>query len=336
MKYILLGDIHTGIKNDSMIYHQVVIDLFTDIISYAKENGISNMIQVGDFFDNRKKISPHTIDLISEKISPLISENFENTYIVVGNHDTYYHDNMTPTTLSMFSPYNNIHIVDKPTILHNILMLPWLFDDCDMVDADILIGHFDMNGIPMVKGYDVLSKNHRYSVSDFSKYKKVYSGHYHIKGVYGNVTYIGTPYQMTFNDRDEVKGFYVLDTDTTEIEFIVFDKYPHHIVINDTDINDIDKELITGNNIKVLFTNDYGVEKNTLLSDKIRDMMPVSLKIIPMTISDTFTKEKIDNVSLKNSIDVLRDYIDRSELPDGVNRDMINTIIDEIYGEING
>jgi DNA repair exonuclease SbcCD nuclease subunit len=54
----------------------------------------------------------------------------------------------------------------------------------------------------------------------FKRFKAVYTGHYHHKSSKGNIHYMGSPYEMTWADCGDVKGFHVLDTDTLELEFV--------------------------------------------------------------------------------------------------------------------
>jgi len=72
-------------------------------------------------------------------------------------------------------------------------------------------------------GYEVLRgvQSHEGMSPDvFSRFEAVYSGHYHCKHSKGNIHYLGTPYQITFGDLYEPKGFHILDTETREIEYI--------------------------------------------------------------------------------------------------------------------
>lgn len=329
-KEILIGDTHLGVKDASHVYHKVAIDLFTEVAEYAKLNNIDTLIHTGDFFDNRKRISVITIGIASA-IGKIINEAFKKSYMVVGNHDTYYVDNMEPTSLDILEPFKNIHIIKKPTKIGNILLLPWLFNDSDMEDAEILIGHFDINGVKM-NSADTVSKGYRLNLSDFSKYKKVYSGHYHTPGKYGNVEYVGTPYQITFNDRDSERGFYVLDTDLCSVDFVPFHNYPVHRVITDkTDVQDTD---IKGNNIRLVFTDDYGIDENEEIISNIRGMMPNSLQIITFAMSETFTNESIDEVNdTMDGIELLIDFIQKSELPTGIKENVLVKLSESIYKE---
>ena len=55
--------------------------------------------------------------------------------------------------------------------------------------------------------------------SIFRKFKKVFSGHYHMKSNRDNVYYLGNPYQLYWNDYGCKRGFHVFDTDTLKTTF---------------------------------------------------------------------------------------------------------------------
>jgi DNA repair exonuclease SbcCD nuclease subunit len=94
--------------------------------------------------------------------------------------------------------------------------------------------------------------------SMFGKYEQVLSGHFHHKSARDNILYTGVPYQMTWADWNDPKGFHVLDTETRELEFI---RNPHEIYVkigyNDDDlyfdeVQNNDYSAFTGKYVKVI------------------------------------------------------------------------------------
>ena len=84
--------------------------------------------------------------------------------------------------------------------------------------------HSDLNGAKM----HLTSVGHRntnkISVEEFSNFRKVYSGHYHIVQRAKNFTFVGNIFQMDRSDYNNQKGIFVLDTKTGDEEF-----YPNMI-----------------------------------------------------------------------------------------------------------
>ena len=72
----------------------------------------------------------------------------------------------------------------------------------------------------------------------FKNFDRVFSGHYHTRSNDGRVFYVGNPYQMFWNDWNDVRGFNYFDTDTYELTHVenpytIFEK----VYYDDTDIS---------------------------------------------------------------------------------------------------
>ena len=83
--------------------------------------------------------------------------------------------------------------------------------------AQVALGHLEVAGFAMYKGYnaeDGIAKD------IFKGYEVVCSGHYHHKSSKDNIHYLGAPYEITWNDYDDPRGFHVFDTETRELKFI--------------------------------------------------------------------------------------------------------------------
>lgn len=328
MKRILIGDTHLGIKKGNDLYLQIFQNLINEICEYSKKNEIKEIIILGDFFDTRKSLSLNVIDIALDSMNTL-SDTFDNIYIIIGNHDTFLKSQLHPTSLSIFKKHNNVHIVDEPYELENILLLPWLFD-IDVLktsNKDICMGHFDINGIEMnVSGFTQLSC--KLNISDFKKFKKVFSGHYHISSKTNNIQYLGSPIQFTFNEINTKTGYYVFDNDTLKLKFIEFTEYPKHVIITDEFIPD---KSIQGNNIKLIFNKDYGVNDNTLIINNILNKNPNNLNIL-YNIGNGMNKEVIDDdIKMLSKIDILHEYHKKSELNENISNKLLSKITDKIY-----
>ena len=62
--------------------------------------------------------------------------------------------------------------------------------------------------------------DHGDSTTPYRKFEKVFSGHYHRKSTRGNISYLGNPYQIYWNDYRDRRGFHIFDTETLELEYI--------------------------------------------------------------------------------------------------------------------
>ena len=335
MKYVVFTDPHLGIKKGNDTYIKVFQDLIVDICSYSSKNGIHNLIILGDFFDTRKSLSLKVIDIALQAMDQL-TEIFDNIYLIVGNHDTFFKARLHPTSVSIFKKYSNVHIIDEPTTIDNILLLPWIFDTeiLKSTECNVCMGHFDVNGIEMnASGYTPLFC--KLNISDFSRFNKVLSGHYHVPSLTGNIKYLGAPYQTTFNEINTNLGYYTFDSDTLKTKFIEFTKYPKHVII----IDDYDclEENIKGNNIRLIFTKDHGIDGNTKIIHDIQSFNPNMIDIRYNNLSNTMTDEDIDiDISVLSKIDILHEYHKKADIPESIKLSVLRKITEKVYEETIG
>lgn len=242
-----LGDTHLGVRTNSVewfnIQSEYLVNLF---IKQVDESGFNEdtdiLIQYGDWFHNRESTNNRIWNGSLNVLEKLCNKFKRGVYIFLGNHDVYYKDNNEIHSLAGLSKiFPNLHIIVKPEIFtinskHNILILPWM-DDTEkltktVVDhigkVDYIMCHADIQNMKLNKYVKI---EHGLDLSVLKQFKKVYSGHIHIRQEYRNILYIGTPYEMDRGDRGNVKGFYVMDATKPELKekFISNDKSPKFV-----------------------------------------------------------------------------------------------------------
>lgn len=225
-KIFLVGDLHLGIKNNSLEWLQIqrefLLDFFLSKVDEDFDENRDILIFEGDIFHSRESINVRIHDE-ALTIFKKLSEKFKRgIYIIVGNHDVYYKDRNVVHSLKAISHISdNIHVYENPEILsingqHTFLMLPWndsvsKLNEVIVENSDIckyIICHADIKGLKFNKWTKV---EHGLDIETLAGYERVYAGHIHIRQELKNVLYTGTPYQMDRGDRDNTKGFYKLD-----------------------------------------------------------------------------------------------------------------------------
>ena len=106
-----------------------------------------------------------------------------------------------------------------------ICLVPWInsenYEDVeeflDICAADIVMCHGEISGAQVSPGH---FQGGGTSPTLFKRFEQVYSGHYHHNSSIDNFHYLGAPYEITWNDYDDPRGFHVFDTETRELEFI--------------------------------------------------------------------------------------------------------------------
>jgi hypothetical protein len=112
----------------------------------------------------------------------------------------------------------------------------------------IIMGHLEIAGFQTQKGR-IMEKGTDPKTLD--GFPLVLSGHYHHRNSLGAIHYLGTPYELTWADADDPKGFHVLDTDTLELTFIPNPEVMHcRLVYNGR--SNINFSAVQGKIVKVI------------------------------------------------------------------------------------
>ena len=235
MKVALITDTHFGCRNDSQVFNKYHKRFYDKIFfPYLKEHNIKTCIHLGDVVDRRKFINYRTLKDLRENFIKRLWEMGVDTHIIIGNHDTFYKNtNEVNSIAELFSTYDG---QIEPWMYPNpkeiefdglkILMMPWICDDnraecmtmIEQTDAQILMGHLEVKGFEMHTG----QFSYEGTPADvFQKFDMAMSGHFHHKSDNGNIYYLGNPYQITWSDYKDARGFHIFDTATRELEHII-------------------------------------------------------------------------------------------------------------------
>lgn len=347
-KVALITDLHLGYKENTvqskMMYE--TLDWFFDVI---KKQDITNIFILGDIFNHRQMIDFMTIkNTYDHLINPIVENNIK-AYILAGNHDCYYKNtNEVYSVELLFSHIKNLHLVKnnpETIIIENtsFQLIPWMssenYQECMLriqeSTSDYLLGHFEINGFTMVKG---IQCRNGISVDNLRQFKKVFSGHFHINDDKENICYIGTPYEKDWNDKGENKGFYILDLDTNEYQYIK-NENPFHITLeynNDFMIDDLEK--LKDKNVKLIVNN---IDKQSKFDKDIIELQkvnPYKLSIIENTQTILNEEKVMDSIQedvvefdLNDNIKLLTTYTDNIETD--LDKEILKDNLISIYNE---
>ena len=339
-KVIILGDTHFGARNSNQIVQHWQQKFFEECFwPYVKLNGIKRIIQLGDWFDNRKWINLGTIAFQEEGfVKPSIENNVE-VDAIIGNHDTYYRHTNTPNSPKlMLSQFDNIHVHETVTKLEidgvDFTLIPWMcrenHDEClDVIKAggDICVGHFDIQGFVMHPGAISVEG---LKTSDFKPWNTVWSGHYHTQSQNENIHYLGTPYQMSWSDHSTKHGFWVFDTTDRSMQFIENPfRYFHRFVWNDG-CEFADLESVNNSYVKVDVKSKTDFEAFENFIDKINLNSPYELKIIESY--EEFSEENVQElIQINSTEDLIKEYI--SDVATTASKDSVTQMMLNVYSE---
>jgi DNA repair exonuclease SbcCD nuclease subunit len=348
MKLCILGDTHFGARGDSLDFHKYFQKFYDEVFfPYLIENDIKVVFQMGDLFDRRKFINFNSLYLSRKYFFEKCERLGIQLHTLIGNHDVAYKNTLEVNSPSLLlNEYNNIEIYEEFDTVEfdgvSIDVVPWICDDNvdDIFNrmkeskAQICFGHFEIAGFEMDRGNVCESGIDKQSLS---KYDVVLTGHFHHKSTDGNITYVGTPYEMTWADWNDSKGFHIFDTETREMNFVKnsFSMF-HKITYDDgkttfEDWKEYDFSKLKECYVKVVVLN----KQNPFLFDHVIDNL-YKAGVSDLSIVEDFTdvnvnldQDIIDQA--EDTITILSKYIDNLTLD--VEPEKLKTLMRELYVE---
>ena len=348
MKICILGDTHFGARGDSLDFHKYFKRFYNEVFfHYLKVNDIKSIFQMGDLFDRRKFINFNTLHLCREYFFDRCQILGIKVYTLLGNHDIAFKNTLEiNSTGLLLNEYENIEYYDSFETVEfdgvKIDVVPWICDDNEQEifnqmkqsTAQICFGHFEIAGFEMEKG---MICDHGLDKKILSKYDIVLSGHFHHKSTNDNITYVGTPYEMTWSDHNDQKGFHIFDTNTREMTFVKNPFTMFNKLIYDDGQTDFehwknyDFESLKDSYVKVIVMN----KQNPYLFDTVIDSL-YKVGVADLSIVEDFSDTLIDDDSdivnqAEDTITILSKHIDNLTLD--VEPEKLKTLMRELYIE---
>lgn len=221
MKALILSDLHHGHNNSEFFlnYELGLFDWFKGIIQFMQ---LDSVFILGDIHDKQMTVNTKVSNLFAKKHEEL-SGLVKNYVVLAGNHDCYYKTSNAITSLPLFVKNVATLVETEPFQLGNCFFIPWISpENAEKIKGFVsehnspdnyLFAHLEASGF---KNGAITTKHDQLYVSDYGKYKKVFTGHYHAKQEKGNMLYVGNCFQKTFGELER-KFVHVLDTDTGDI-----------------------------------------------------------------------------------------------------------------------
>ena len=351
MKIAVITDQHFGARNDSIhfldYYEKFYKDTFFPIVDAA---GINTVLILGDTFDRRKYVNFFTLKRTKEMFFDELAKRNIQVHMLAGNHDTYFKNtNDVNSVRLLLKEYNNINVIDEPTTIwldeekYPICMIPWVCPEnheesmfvLSDTDADICMGHFEIAGFAMHRGMPSLEGLNR---DIFKRFDMVFSGHYHHRSTSDNIRYLGNPYELTWQDHNDPRGFHLFDLSTRQLEFIENPNVMFHRITYDdkentiTEITSKDLTKYTNTYVKVVVIN----KTNPYLFDKFMTNL-YDVNPIDVTIAEDFADltEGVEDDMIneaEDTITIINKFVDGIQ-EEHINNDRLKTVLKELYVE---
>ncbi len=349
MKVAIITDQHFGARNDSVNFLDYYEKFYRDIFfPKLKQEGIKTLLILGDTFDRRKYVNFYTLKRTKEMFFDVLHEEGIEVHMLAGNHDTYFKNTNDVNSVELLlQEYGNVHVIDSPEEIfvgpHQICMMPWIcpenYDESiellKNTKALVCMGHFEIEGFAMYRG---MPSHEGLERGLFNKFDFTFSGHYHHKSSDGDIYYLGNPYELTWQDYNDPRGFHVFDLSSRQLEFIrnpytMFHKITYDDKVESiTDLTSKDFSSYTNTYVKVVVVN----KTNPYLFDKFMNNL-YNVNPADITIAEDLTdySEGLDDDMVdqaEDTLTVLNKFVDNIK-EDNIDNNKLKNILKELYVE---
>ena len=269
-------------------------------------------------------------------------------YVLAGNHDTFFKNTNKVNSVRLFlREYTNIHVIDHPSTIYltddnnkfkyPICMMPWIcaenyedsMETLKDTKADICMGHFEIAGFSMYRG---MTSEEGLNRELFKRFSMVFSGHYHHRSNADNISYLGNPYELTWQDYDDPRGFHVFDLSNYNLEFIKNPNVMFHRITYDegADVTDFTKYHNTY--VKVVVINKSDPIAFESFINKVHEVSPIDVTIVEdfTDLTEGVEDDMIDQS--KSTLDIIYEFVD-SINQENINQLKLKKLLTELYVE---
>ncbi len=336
---LLITDQHFGVRNDNQFYVERYRKFYTEVVlPTIDKEGITEVLCLGDTFDRRKGVNFHSLEAAKDMwFRPLQDRGIKLT-MLIGNHDIYYKNTLRVNSPELLlGEFDNIDIITEPVEKEiggrKMFLMPWVCDEnrektwetIKETDASICCGHLELIGFSPIPG---VTMTHGDDAKDFAKFDLVCSGHFHCKSSKGNVTYLGNPCQLYWNDYGHDRGFHILNTNTKKLKFVK-NPYPTFNKIyykDDIKLTPHKLKKLEGTYVKLIIEE----KKDQVKFDQVvRRLQAVDLADLKIIEDLSYDLEDVDSdVEIEDTLTILETCVAEFE-----NKDKIFGILKSLYME---
>ena len=343
MKIAIITDQHFGCRKNSKLFHDYFLRFYEDVFFPTLEKeGITTIVDMGDTFDSRKGIDFGALTWAKENYYNRLQKMGIEIHSIVGNHTAYYKNTNDINAINLLlREYANVKIYSETTPIEidnlSILLVPWINPENEkktmaMIEqsrSPVIMGHLELHGF---KVNDYVVMEHGTNIDPFAKFDRVYSGHFHTRSSQNNIHYLGSPYEMYWNDWNDTRGFHLFDTETLEHTPInnpynIFEK----VFYEDTPFQTFDTRGFEDKIVKVIVRKKSDIGQFERFIDKIYSANVAELKIVENFDFSGWYDTSETGYESEDTLSILNRYIDDSEV--SLDKSIITKMVDEIYRE---
>ncbi len=344
MKVAIITDQHFGARNDSIAFLDFFQKFYDNTFFPTLDaSGIDTVLVLGDTFDRRKYVNFYALDRAKKMFFDKLEGRGITVYMLAGNHDTYFKNtNEVNSPDLLLAEYNNIEVIDEPKTINvngfEVCMLPWIcpenytqsLDEIKNTTSTICMGHLEIAGFAMYRG---MESHEGFSAETFNKFDLVFSGHYHHRSNDRNIYYLGNPYELTWQDYNDPRGFHLFDFTTRQLDFVenpyrMFERLEY----TDKEIEpiDLDQLELKDKYIKLVVLEKTDFYKFDKFIQKLYNKGCHEIKIVE-DFSEFQEGEINEEINLEDTVSVLSNYIESIETD--VDKEKVKSYMRGLYTE---
>ena len=286
-KAAVFTDIHFGLKSNSHAHNEDCLNFVKWATAKAKEEGCETCMFLGDWHNNRASLNIVTLNYSLRALEHM-NDNFEHVYFIPGNHDLYYRDKRDIQSVEWAKHLPRVQICNDWFSHGDVVIAPWLVADdhkrIPKLKGKYMFGHFElphfyMNAMVQMPDHGEVKRE------QFSHFDHVFSGHFHKRQTYKNITYIGNCFPHNYADSgDDDRGLCVIEWNKDPVYFAWPDQPTYRVLGLGTILNQADTVLKPGMHVRVNIDIDISYEEATfiketfLLSHKLREITLIPQK----------------------------------------------------------
>ena len=337
MKIGLTGDMHIHPHGSNSFRLDDCLFTTGKIAKECLSRNVGKLIFLGDIYHLRDNIPSISLFKSFELFEKIWKCGVE-MYAIAGNHDApfkvYVQGLNNIRHLSQFmevfsqSDYGRkdfddctfwfVHCIEDGEKLQSVIQR--ISEEMDSSRYNVLCSHLDVSGFSMDNGE---ASRSAITSSMLSKFDQVFLGHLHSYQTKGNITYVGSPLQLTFGDRGKDHGFVLFDTATKTFEFIPIEGRKFIVYKIDSLQGGFTKEQIAeldgmmrDNMVKVELGEYVGAEWVATLKKKLEErFQPKQLRIECADMEVAKVQASVDRDQVLDSMDdIITKWIRESDI----------------------
>ena len=351
MKVCLLGDTHFGIRNDSKVFHAFYEKFYNEIFFPELERqNVKTIIQLGDLFDRRKYINFLSLTESRRYFFDRCVEEGITLHALVGNHDIFWKESLDINSPGLLlKDYDNIHVWQTHGTLEldsvKIDIIPWIckgnekeiFEFIKNSNSPLCMGHFELANFPFIRE---IKSHEGLDHSFLNGYNQVFSGHFHTHSKKDNIVYLGVPYELFWSDYRDKKYFAILDTTTSQVDYIEnpFRMF-YRVNYDDSklkieDLKNADYSRYANAYVKVVVLNKQNPYVFEKLIDEIYKVNPSDVNIVEDFTEPQMADNDDDIVNqAEDTMTILSKFIENQSLTGPVDANKLKMLMRELYVE---